>query len=324
MRFGPGDAVKAAATDGASTAWRTRKWEQAGKPRPLPLELSLGDLGLSIEFLRSSLGTELARGKRLTDDPEERKVGFFNPPFGRMIGMALAPRIGALLSRPGCSFCNSFLWQYDRGSDMALHVDRPPFDITMSVPLTLDGVDAWPVSVRQPEGEVITWASQPGSVLLFDGRWRPHWRAVFEGRRSEVLLLHWQAPAVLWPDLFDADCRERLRRGALPPELVENSAALARMAAPQAATPEFRLVDLRARTLPEDKDEQSVLVLAPMEDALTLTFDRAQTTMAPGDGVAFATRDQCLLDWSSGDNAGRALVGRAHAPYPGGAPAATY
>ena len=324
MRFGPGDAVKAAAADGASTAWRTRKWEQAGKPRLLPLELSLDDLGLSIEFLRSSLGTESAHGKPFTDDPEERKVGFFNPPFGRMIGMALAPRIGALLSRPGCSFSNSFLWQYDRGSDMALHVDRAPLDITMSVPLTLDGVDAWPVSVQQPEGDIVTWASQPGSVLLFDGRWRPHWRAVFEGRRSEVLLLHWRAPAVLWPDLVDADCRERLRPDALPPELVENSAALARMAAPQAATPEFQLVDLRAKTLPEGKDKQSVLVLAPIEDALTLTFDRAQMTVAPGDGVAFASRDRCLLDWSSGDDAGRVLVGRAHAPDPDDAPAATY
>ena len=313
-----------AAIDGAGAAWRTRKWEKAGKPRSLPLELGLDDLGLSIEFLRSSLGTGFAHRKPRTEGPDKRKVGFFNPPFGRMIGMALAPRIGALLSRPGCSFSNSFLWQYDRGSDMSLHVDRAPLDITMSVPVTLDGVDAWPVSVRQPEGEVLTWASQPGSVLLFDGRWRPHWRAVFEGRRSEVLLLHWRAPAVLWSDLLDADCRERLRPDALPPELVENGTALARMAAPHAATPEFRLVDLQAQTLPDDKDDQSVLVLAPLEDALTLTFDRAQTTVAPGEGVAFATRDRCILEWSNGNDVGQAFVGRAHAPDPDKALAATY
>lgn len=322
--------------------WCIGKWRRAGRPRDLPLEMSIEELGLTLDAVRSSLRDPSTFGKPIKrDDPDECKLGFYNPRIGKMLGMALAPRIGAMLSRPGCSFSNSFLWQYDRTSDMSLHVDRPPLDITMSVPISLDGADTWPVRVRQPNEELIEWPSQPGSVLIFDGRWRPHWRDPFHGQRALVLLMHWRAPAVLWSQLLDADHRRRIGAGALGPqsgwaELAERSAALARMAVPRSAVPALELVDLPAQTLPDGADgadgkepkdgegpkdakerkenqKRGTIVLAPLEDDLALTFDRAELTVRPGDGVAFAARDACRVEWPNGNGTGKVLLGRAHA-----------
>lgn len=319
--------------------WCIGKWQRAGRPRDLPLELPIEEVGFSLDSLRSSLRDPSTFGKPIArDDADECKLGFYNPRIGKMLGLALAPRIGAMLSRPGCSFSNSFLWQYDRTSDMSLHVDRPPLDITMSVPVSLDGADTWPVRVRQPDEELIEWPSRPGSVLIFDGRWRPHWRDPFHGRRALVLLLHWRAPAVLWPQLLDAGHRRRISAGALGPqsgwaELAEHSTALARMAVPRSAMPALELVDLPAQTLPDGADgdgpkdgeepkdaeerkknrKRGTIVLAPLEDDLTLTFDRAKVTVRPGDGVAFAARDECRVEWPNGNSTGKVLLGHAQA-----------
>lgn len=289
----------------------------AGRPRRLPLEMRLEDLGLSLEALRASLGSERSFGNPLKEnDPAEHRLGFFNPPIGRLVGAALSRRIGALVSRPGCAFSNSFLWRYDHGSEMNLHVDRAPLDITMSVPITLDGVDAWPVRVRQPEGDVIEWPSRPGTALVFDGRWRQHWRGVFRGRCAMVLLLHWRAPAVLWPRFLDDDQRRRLRDGprrrADVPVLLESSTALARSAVPQTMPLDLEVVDLRGPNVPEAG--RGVVLLAPLRNELALTFDRTECVLAPGDGVAFAAHDECRLDWRSGDGANTVLLGRGRRP----------
>ena len=285
----------------------------------LPLALCLEELGLSLENLRTALGSEQAFGKPASwNDPATCRLGFYNPPIGRLIASKLAPRIGALVSRPGCVFANSFLWQYDRGCQMEPHVDRPPLDITMSIPIALDGVDAWPIHVRQPDGDVLEWPSKPGTALVVDGRWRPHWRDAFQGRRSVVMLLHWRAPAVLWPQFLDGDRRRLLRDGALRrrsdrADLLDSGTALARSAVPQTTPPRLRVVDLQARTLCDAAD-QGVVLLAPLENELVLAFDRVEVTVAPGDGVAFAARDHCRIDWPNAKGGNAVLLGRGGGP----------
>ena len=131
-----------------------------------------------------------------------------------------------------------------------------------------------------------------------------------------ILLLHWRAPAVLWPQLFDTADRQRLFAGGCGDAgVMEKITALSHMAVPQTTTPELQLVDLQARTrFPNDVDEgQRVVVLAPLEDALTLTFERTEMAVSPGDGVAFATHDPCRLGWSNGSATGRVLIGSAPA-----------
>ena len=287
----------------------------------LPLALRLEDLGLSLGNLRAALGSEQAFGKPVPwNDPATCRLGFYNPPIGKLIARKLAPRIGALVFRPGCVFANSFLWQYDRGSRQVPHVDRPPLDITMSIPITFDGVDAWPIHVRQPNGDVMDWPGRLGTALVVDGRWRPHWRDVFQGTRSVVMLLHWRAPAVLWPQFLDRDRRLLLRDGGLrrsdQADLLESGTALARSAMPQATPPRFKVVDLQARTLSDAADQ--VVLLAPLENELVLAFDRVKVTVAPGDGVAFAARDHCRIDWPNAPNAkgaNKVLLGRGRHAY---------
>ena len=287
----------------------------------LPLALRLEDLGLSLGNLRAALGSEQAFGKPVPwNDPATCRLGFYNPPIGKLIARKLAPRIGALVFRPGCVFANSFLWQYDRGSRQVPHVDRPPLDITMSIPITFDGVDAWPIHVRQPNGDVMDWPGRLGTALVVDGRWRPHWRDVFQGTRSVVMLLHWRAPAVLWPQFLDRDRRLLLRDGGLRrsdrADLLESGTALARSAMPQATPPRLKVVDLQARTLSDATDQ--VVLLAPLENELVLAFDRVKVTVAPGDGVAFAARDHCRIDWPNAPNAkgaNKVLLGRGRHAY---------
>ena len=287
----------------------------------LPLALRLEELGLSLGNLRAALGSEQAFGKPVPwNDPATCRLGFYNPPIGKLIARKLAPRIGALVFRPGCVFANSFLWQYDRGSRQVPHVDRPPLDITMSIPITFDGVDAWPIHVRQPNGDVMDWPGRLGTALVVDGRWRPHWRDAFQGTRSVVMLLHWRAPAVLWPQFLDRDRRLLLRDGGLrrsdSADLLESGTALARSAMPQATPPRFKVVDLQARTLSDAADQ--VVLLAPLENELVLAFDRVKVTVAPGDGVAFAARDHCRIDWPNAPNAkgaNKVLLGRGRHAY---------
>ena len=297
----------------------------------LPLALRLEELGLSLESLRAALGSEQAFGKRCDwNDPATRRLGFYDPPIGELIARKLSPRIGALVSRPGCVFANSFLWQYDRGCRMAPHVDRPPLDITMSIPITLDDVDAWPIHVRQPNGDVLEWPSKPGTALVMDGRWRSHWRDAFQGTRSVVMLLHWRAPAVLWRQFLDRDRRLLLRDGALRrrsdwADMLDSGTALVRSAMPQARPPRLEVVDLQARTL-SDAADQGVVLLAPLENEIVLAFDRTEVTVAPGDGVAFAARDHCRIDWPNAPTprgGNKVLLGRGRHPSPASRAAAT-
>ena len=292
-------------------------------PIELPLALRLEELGLSLDDLRAGLGSVRHFGKSgVWNDPAIRRFGFFNPPIGRLVGRKLAPRIGALVSRPGCVFANSFLWQYDRSYHLVEHVDRPALDITVSIPITLDGVDAWPIHVRQPDGDVLEWPSKPGTALVMDGRWRPHWRDAFQGRRSVVMLLHWRAPAVLWSQFLDGDRRLLLRDGALRrrsdwADLLDSGTALARSAVPQATPPRLKVVDLQAGLYLSDAADQGVVLLAPLENELVLAFDRVEVTVAPGDAVAFAARDRCRIDWPNAPTprgANRVLLGRGRHP----------
>ena len=308
--------------------WPGRATNGRGVPVDLPLALRVEELGLSLENLRAALGSEQAIGKPAGwNDPATCRLGFYDPPIGALIGRKLAPRIGALVFRPGCVFANSFLWQYDRGCCMAPHMDRPPLDITMSIPITLDDVDAWPIHVRQPNGDVLEWPSKPGTALVMDGRWRSHWRDVFQGTRSVVMLLHWRAPAVLWPQFLDGDRRLLLRDRALRrrsdrADMLDSGTALARSAVPQAKPPRLKVVDLQARTL-SDAADQGVVLLAPLENELVLTFDRTEVTVAPGDGVAFAACEGCRIDWPNAKGTNKVLLGRGRHPSPASRAAAT-
>lgn len=287
-----------------------------GRPLDLPLWAEPEDFGLSREFLRVAVPEALAR--KTTGKGGEKRAGIFDPTVGRLVGKNLAPRMGALLNRPGCTFANAYVWRFGRGAALSPHTDRAPLDVTMTVSVILEGADAWPLGVQQPNGDVLEWPSRPGTALILDGRWRPHWRRAFTGERAVVLLLHWRAPAVRWPGFLSADACARLRGGrgaAIEPSDVERCADLVRLAAPPGGTPEVSRCDRRLRALPVGSVHGDARFLVLLDGELTVTLDALDpVALTPGDGIAFPAWEKCRLDWTAPNGRGTALLGYARTP----------
>ena len=289
----------------------------SGRPLDLPLLVELAEFKLSLDFLCAAVGDE-RNFRNPVGKQSYRGAGFARPGVGRMLAMRLAAAMGALLNRPSCRYSDAFIWRFDRGGSMDPHIDRPPLDITMSIPLVLDGADAWPLGVRQPNGDVVEWASQPGTACIFDGKQRVHWREAFAGERATLLLLHWRAPAVLWPGMLTAEVRARLCADredlpAIEPPVLERCADLVRLAVPRSgALEQPSLCDRRQQTLPESTSRGNAHLLVLLQGELTVALDAvAPVTLKPGDGISFPAQEKCRLDWTAPDGRGLALLGHA-------------
>ena len=293
-----------------------------GRPAKLPLELPLAELGLSLPFLRTAAEREHANGQLQKN--QGQGIGLYDPLVGRVLGERLTTHIAQALSRPACTFRNAYLWRYERGHSQPLHTDRWGLDVTMSAPLVLAGAEAWPVAVRQPDGQVLEWPGVPGTALLFDGRWRPHWRGPFAGDHAYVLLLHWRTPAVRWRGLLAAaECAllgsSRTDRPAFARSVLDRCADLARLAVPPSTAP--TLVGVYRTGFPlepdgEDGDAQrDARLLVPLDGELAVTFEAFDPiVLDPGDGLAFPAWESAALEWRTPDRVGTVLTGRGRTP----------
>ena len=303
-------------------------------PPTLPLVMNAQEFGLPLDKLRDFMLRDPPRSREpIYEASNPGMTGFGDPLPGIAYGQRLAARIGSLLSRPACRFSHAFTWRAVRGASMGGHRDRPEYDVTMSIPLVLDGVDRWPLWWKQPTGERCEWAGTPGTVLLVDGRQRRHGRGEFHGTRSVVLLLHWTAPAVLWPGFLDEGGRRGLAAGG--PRLDAGSGAgralldrclgLARSAVPHSVEPEAVVCGdpAQASAAVEASGGRGGAFVALLEGRAVLTLGAPDGTLdtdpvaapdtvalQPGDGVAFsAEKRECRLRWLEGGR-GKALVGR--------------
>ena len=296
------------------------------EPAALPLVTGAREFGLPLDELRDFVLRELPRFPQACCSPKARgRTGFHDPLIGMAYGRGLAARVGSLLSRPACRFSHAFTWRSARGASHGAHRDRPEYDVTMSIPLVLDGVDRWPLWWEQPDGDRCEWAGTPETVLLVDGRQRLHGRGKFRGTLSIVLLLHWTAPAVLWPGFLGEGARRglaaagrRLDAGsASGRELLDRCLALARSAVPHSVGPAEAAVcgdPAQAAAAVEASRGRGAAFVVLLDGRAALTLgDLDAVALQPGDGVAFpaATRG-CRLRWLEAGR-GRALVGRARA-----------
>ena len=294
----------------------------AAEPPVLPLVMDAQEFGLSPEKLLPFLEREmrlLGDGRGRTNPDVPGRAGFRDPPIGTVFGKRLAARIGSLLSRPWCTFANSFLWTSGRGARQGAHLDRPVLDVTMSIPLSLDGADRWPLWVEQPGGSRFEWAGAPGTILILDGRHRMHGRDTFEGRRSVVLLLHWTAPAVLWPGFLDQDARSRLTAAAgrldrgspFGSALLDRCLELAQSAVAWSVEPEAVVCGDRAQAQREIAAcGRGASFLALIDGQAELTIDElGAVALQPGDGLAFPPKTNVEIRWI-GTGGGKAIVGR--------------
>ena len=287
----------------------------------LPLVMDARDFGLSPEKLHSfveqeSLLTLASAGNR----PESPgRVGYFNPPIGVLLGKRLAARIGSLLNRPCCRFANAFLWRSNPGASQHWHLDRVKLDVTMSIPIVLEGTDRWPLRVEQPYGGHFEWASAPGTVLIVDGRQRQHGRyGAFEGTRAITLLLHWTAPAVLWPGFLGpgersrlAATTERIVRGApAGGALLDRCLELAQSAVARSVEPEAVVCGDLAEAAKITARGRGASFLVVLDGQAELTLDeRGAVALQPGDGIAFPSKANVEIRWIR-TGRGKAIVGR--------------
>ena len=283
----------------------------------LPLVMDAQELGLPLDELSTFVEAELRHGDPICQPDAPGQTGFFDPPIGRIFGERLAARMESLLSRPGCRFANGYMSQAGHGACLHAHLDRPPLDVTMSIPIVCEDADGWPLWVEQPDGGRFEWAGTPGTVLIVDGHWRLHGRDAFEGTRSVVLLLHWTAPAVLWPGFLDEDARGGLVRkdGELDPgsAIVRRCSDLARLAVPGSKEPE-RTVVLHGPDggVPEvaAQAKRGAEFLILLDGKATVTVDGPDGVgLRPGDGIAFPAGMKWRVRWH-GRDAGKMLFGR--------------
>ena len=283
----------------------------------LPLVMDAQELGLPLDKLRTFLLEPALRHGGPSYIPHAPgQTGFYKPAIGLTVGERLAARMGSLLSRPGCRFDSSYMYLAAHGARLHAHTDRPPLDVTMSIPIVCEGADGWPLWVEQPDGGRFDWAGTPGTVLIVDGRWRLHGRDAFEGARSLVLLLHWTAPAVLWPGFLDEDARGGWARqdGEFDPDsaIVRRCSELARLAVPCSMEPERTVVchgsDGRGGGRGAAKPGAEFLVL--LDGKATVTFDEPDGVgLLPGDGIAFPAGTKREVRWHGRDS-GKVLFGR--------------
>ena len=295
-------------------------------PPTLPLVMNAQEFGLPLDKLRDFMLRDAPRNHEpLYDAIAPGMTGFFDPLLGVVYGERLAARIGSLSSRPACRFSRAFTWRAARGASMGAHRDLSEYDVTMSIPLVLDGVDRWPLWWEQPNGERCEWAGTPGTVLIVDGRQRLHGRGEFQGTLSVVLLLHWTAPAVLWSGFLDEGARRGLAAAGprLAPgsgadrALLDRCLALARSAVPHGVEPEAVVCGDPAQALAavEASRRRGAAFVALLDGRAALTLgapdaDPVTVALQPGDGVAFPAETKgCRLRWLDGGR-GNALVGR--------------
>ena len=287
------------------------------RPPVLPLVMDAEEFGLSpdklLDFLKPELRFDDTRG--WSDSISPGRVGRRDPQIGQWFGEKLTARVGSMLNRPGCRFQNAFLWRSGRDASQHGHLDRPALDVTMSVPLVLEGADRWALWAEQPDGGRFEWAGTPGTVLILDGRRRVHGRDAFEGTRYVVLLLHWRAPAVLWPGFLGRDARSRLaatdagridRGSPAGRALLDCCLELVRSEAPWSKEPGAVVCDVREAAEIATRGEGASF-LAPLDGKVRLTFDGLDAVaLQPGSGLAFPRDMRYGID---GPGGARVLVG---------------
>ena len=65
---------------------------------------------------------------------------------------------------------------YFTGQELCMHLDRPSCEISVSVHVSTNLKQPWPIFVRKPNGKNIGIELEPGDGLLYKGCERPHWR----------------------------------------------------------------------------------------------------------------------------------------------------
>lgn len=83
----------------------------------------------------------------------------------------------------------SFCMVYGPESQLIKHLDRPACEISLTV--HLDGDAKWPIFIKKPSNEEVSFELNPGDAVIYLGCIAEHWREKFTGRYYSQVFLHY-------------------------------------------------------------------------------------------------------------------------------------
>jgi len=83
----------------------------------------------------------------------------------------------------------SFCIIYGPESQLIRHLDRPACEISLTV--HLGGDTKWPIFIKKPSGEEISFELNPGDAVVYLGCTAEHWREKFTGQYYSQVFLHY-------------------------------------------------------------------------------------------------------------------------------------
>jgi len=147
------------------------------------------DVSALIESPPPERGMFIYRGDRLEELRAEEQVhgslSRYNLPSFRELQYQLKPKIEKIIGKKLHA-----TYAYDRyyfpGQDLEVHVDRPACEISVTVNISGNLKQPWPIWLKKPdvyENEVVVSRGRncpaftaPGDAVLYKGCERPHWR----------------------------------------------------------------------------------------------------------------------------------------------------
>ena len=81
---------------------------------------------------------------------------------------------------------------YNPGQDLKIHTDRPSCEISVTVHVSSNIKDSWPIWIKTPDilekkGENRSVILLPGDGMVYKGCERPHWRNKMPGRKRNII-----------------------------------------------------------------------------------------------------------------------------------------
>ena len=129
---------------------------------------------------------------RLIDDPRS-SYGVFGKAYQNAVPFLelLCEKINNVVDLvedtvlPTYSFCII----YGPESQLIRHLDRPACEISLTV--HLGGDTKWPIFIKKPSGEEISFELNPGDAVVYLGCIAEHWREKFTGQYYSQVFLHY-------------------------------------------------------------------------------------------------------------------------------------
>lgn len=87
--------------------------------------------------------------------------------------------------------CYTYARIYYNGSEMRIHKDRPSCEFSVTLCITEDDENPWPIYFRNRKQQDIPIFTKPGDLVIYSGCELEHWREPYQGKEQMQAFLHY-------------------------------------------------------------------------------------------------------------------------------------